>query len=238
MNGHPVRRPAPLFAPAPQAVFFDLDGTLVDTASDLTCALNRALREAGQPSVEASQARLWVGGGAALLVDRGLHHALNGAEPGESLRQSVLDSFLNAYEQDICRHSRCYRGVVESLEALSRSGLRLACVTNKRERFTGKLLRELDLCKYFDVVVSGDTTAAFKPDPKPLLHAAAALSLAPADCLMVGDSDNDIGAARAASMPLLWFPHGYHHGPAPTPPQIGGVLSSFEDLPGLLGVTP
>ncbi len=237
MNGATARRAARAPAQAPRAVFFDLDGTLVDSAPDLAGALDSALHAAGLPVVEVRDVRPWVGGGAALLVRRGLRHALGGEEPRADLQESVLEAFLNAYERDICRLSCCYPGAAASLEVLARAGLRLACVTNKRARFTGKLLRALGLFERFDIVVSGDTTECFKPDPEPLLYAARALGLAPADCLMVGDSENDIRAARAAGIPLLWFPHGYHHGPEPSAAEIDGILPCFKELPGLLGIT-
>jgi phosphoglycolate phosphatase len=105
-----------------------------------------------------------------------------------------------------------FPGVIEGLRALHAAGLPLACITNKAERFTVDLLQRTGLDGFFAVVICGDTVARKKPDPEPVLTACARLDVRPADALMIGDSANDVQAARAAGCPVWCVPYGYNEG--------------------------
>ncbi|MCX7892097.1 MAG: phosphoglycolate phosphatase [Burkholderiales bacterium] len=194
-----------------RAVLFDLDGTLVDSAADLAAAANRMLAALGLPPRSVEDVKTYVGKGIPRLVHRALLGRLDGdADP--VLHARALALFEAAYAEESGRHSAVFAGVTEGLARLRAAGLALACVTNKAERFTLDLLAAKGLDGYFDVVVSGDSTPVKKPDPGPFLHACERLGVAPAEAFVIGDSANDVAAARAAGIPILCVPYGYNEG--------------------------
>ncbi len=192
-------------------VLFDLDGTLVDSVPDLAWAGNRMLSLLGLPVRDPGLARVWVGNGIERFVKRFLTGEL-AAEPDPAQFERGLEIFRDAYAGHVSDLSEVYPGVVDTLEHLSQTSLRLACVTNKAGSFTRDLLAALELDRYFELVVAGDTTARKKPDPMPLHYAADHFGFDYADCLMVGDSSNDVRAARAAGFGIVCVPYGYNHG--------------------------
>lgn len=187
-----------------QAVLFDLDGTLADTAPDLARALNALLGEHGRPSVPLEITRPLTSSGA-----RGMIQAGFGLTPESARYESLKARFLELYGAAVCVETRLFPGMHELLEALERHGVRWGIVTNKPDRFTRPLLDALRLTSRAACIVSGDTAARPKPHPDPLLHASRALALDPAACLFVGDDLRDIQAARAAGMPSLAVSYGY-----------------------------
>jgi phosphoglycolate phosphatase len=192
----------------PQAVFFDLDGTLVDSAPDLTTAVNRSLADLGRPPITEAQARAWIGNGARRLVARALAGQREiDAEPAQT--EAAMAAFFHHYQDTLVQASRVYDGVVEGLTQLAALARPMGVVTNKPGAFTAPLLEALGLEGFFAVQVSGDTLAVKKPDPAPLLHAAAQLGVAAGQSLYVGDSAADRDAARAAGMPMVRVPYGY-----------------------------
>ena len=122
----------------------------------------------------------------------------------------------------------------EALRTLHEAGMRIAVVTNKQQRFANDLLHRLDLMRWVDVVVGGDTCERRKPDPQPLLFACASLELSPSQTLMVGDSINDVTAARAARIPVVCVPYGYNEGQDPRTLACDAMIESLAELPGLL----
>ena len=197
--------------PAPRLILIDLDGTLVDTVPDLAMAADAMMRDLDLPERGEAAVREWIGNGVARLVKRTLTNSLDG-EPDEALFERAHAIFLEHYARDVCTLSRPYPGVVEGLDRLADAGYRLACVTNKPARFTEPLLDALDMTRRFELIVSGDTLTVRKPDPGQLLHAAERTGVEPADALMVGDSRNDVLAARAAGFRVVCVPYGYNHG--------------------------
>ena len=195
----------------PELVLFDLDGTLVDSVPDLAHSIDLALRELGLPIHGEEVIRTWVGRGAMRLVKSALTGELDG-EPDEDLLKKAYDLFLNIYLQNTCKRSKLYPGVREGMDHMKKIGCKLACVTNKPERFTEPLLKALGLFDDFSIVISGETLARKKPFPDQLLHAAKSLDISCEKSLMVGDSVSDLGAARAANMPILCVTYGYNHG--------------------------
>lgn len=184
-----------------RAVLFDLDGTLVHTAPDLTAAVNRLLGEMGRAQVD--KARL------AEVVSKGGRAMLGVALPDldEAAREALLPRFLAHYAENIAAHSTLYPGVAEVLARLEAADLAWGIVTNKPEGLARALLQALDLLDRCPVLVGGDTLAQRKPDPEPLWHACEALGLAAGHCIYVGDDERDLVAARAAGMPgivALW----------------------------------
>lgn len=195
----------------PQLVLFDLDGTLVDSVPDLAYSVDTAMQELGLPQPGEEQVRSWVGSGAEILIKDVLEFA--GADTNDTaLFNKTFDLFSEIYIQNTSTRSRLYPGAREAINHMLKLGCKLGCVTNKRGRFTEPVLKSLNIFDDFSIVVSGDTLAKKKPDPDPLLYAAETAGVAPRDTLMVGDSVNDLKAARAADMPILCVTYGYNHG--------------------------
>lgn len=192
-------------------VLLDLDGTMVDSLPDLAWCGNAMLGELGLAPRELEAARAWVGNG----IDRFVKRFLTGqmeAEPEQDLFERGRDAFVRIYADNVAVRSRVYDGVFEGLDALAARDLHLGCVTNKAGSFTADLLREMRLDTYFELVVAGDTTPRKKPDPMPLRFAADHFGVDSSECLMVGDSANDVKAARAAGFRVVVVPYGYNHG--------------------------
>jgi len=187
-----------------QAVLFDLDGTLADTAPDLARALNSLLAEHGRAPVPVEITRPLTSSGA-----RGMIRVGFGLAPGQDDYEGLKARFLELYGTMLCVETRLYPGMDELLGTLEQRGVRWGVVTNKLERFTTPLLEALGLTTRAACVVSGDTVARAKPHPDPLLHASRTLALDPAACLYVGDDLRDVWAARAAGMPILAAGYGY-----------------------------
>jgi len=192
-------------------VLFDLDGTLVDSVGDLAWCGNEMLRNLQMPLHDPQAARRWVGNGLERFVKRVLTNDME-AEPDETLLATGIEIFKRLYAEHASDHSLLYPGVIETLDYLAGLDLHLACVTNKPEPFTSALIAAMGLSEYFGLVVAGDTTARKKPDPMPLHYAADHFAADYAQCLMVGDSSNDVQAARAAGFSIICVPYGYNHG--------------------------
>src|ERR1051325_2105578 len=189
---------------------FDLDGTLVDSAADIARAVDQALESLGQRSYGVHQVKGWVGEGLTKLLKRALTGDMDG-ELDPALLAKTRESFRSFYRQGLCFVASLYPGPLEALDAL-RPQPKLACITNKSAEFTEPLLEALGIRHRFDMVVSGDTLPALKPDPRPLLHVSERFGLAPSTCCMVGDSRNDILAAKAAGFHAVAVSYGYRQG--------------------------
>lgn len=191
----------------------DLDGTLLDTIPDLAAAANATLVEIGRPPLGIDTVKSFVGKGIPNLVKRCLTGALYAEiEPSEEELARALPIFERHYAAVNGRDTRVYPGVREGLDAFRHQGLKLACVTNKAGAFTEPLLETVGLRHYFEVVVSGDTLPQKKPHPAPLLHICATLGLPPEQALLIGDSVNDVEAARSAGCPVFCVDYGYNEG--------------------------
>jgi phosphoglycolate phosphatase len=192
-------------------ILFDLDGTLVDSVGDLSWCGNQMLRRLDMPTHHPQAARDWVGNGIERFVKRVLTGDMD-AEPEPALYERGARIFSDLYAKHASDHSEVYPGVVETLQRLAGLDLKLACVTNKPEPFTSQLIAAMGLAGFFELIVAGDTTPRKKPDPMPLRYAADHFGLDYQDCLMVGDSSNDVKAARAAGFGIVCVPYGYNHG--------------------------
>ncbi|MCL6415402.1 phosphoglycolate phosphatase [Aestuariirhabdus sp. Z084] len=194
----------------PAAVIYDLDGTLVDSVPDLHRAVQAFQQQLGLPLSTETQVRDWVGNGAAKLVERALKATAGDA--AEAIFDDAMGRFLKSYQATNGERARLYPGVFECLQTLAEQGVAQALVTNKPIAFTLPLLETLGIAEFFDPVLGGDSLPDKKPHPAPLLAVAEQLRLAPEQCLMVGDSVNDLLAARAAGMPIACVSYGYNHG--------------------------
>ena len=195
----------------PLLILFDLDGTLVDSAPDLARSVDHTLRTLNLPSFDEATIRTWVGNGAARLIKRVLTGSMDG-EPEAVLFNRAQHAFMQHYRGHVCVHSRLYPCVADTLIALSSAGHVLGCVTNKPAEFTRPLLQALSIDHQFSIVLSGDDLPRKKPDPLPITHAAESLGTSLDAVIMVGDSRNDINAAKAAGVISVAVPYGYNHG--------------------------
>jgi phosphoglycolate phosphatase len=216
----------------PELVLIDLDGTLVDSVPDIAFCVDRMLTELDLPAVGQARVREWVGNGIDILVRRALAGNLGGkADAG--LYARALPVFTALYAQHTSERSRVYDGVPAGLAYLRATGAALACVTNKASAFTHKLLAEMALDKHFSLVISGDTLARKKPDPLPLLHASRHFAVPPERALLIGDSANDVKAARAAGFRIVCVSYGYNHGDDIRDSLPDAVIDSLAELPKL-----
>ncbi|MCK5669528.1 MAG: phosphoglycolate phosphatase [Gammaproteobacteria bacterium] len=218
-----------MFLNHPEMVLMDLDGTLVDTVPDLTYCLDNMLRELSLPEAGETKVREWVGNGIERLVKRGLTNEFD-KEPEASLLEKALPIFIDSYRENACKHSQLYAGVREGLEYLTDNDFKLGCVTNKLSQFTDTILSTLGIRDKFGIVISGDTLPRKKPDPLPLLHAAKYFAVDPTQSLMVGDSVNDVRAARAAGFQVLCVSYGYNLGQDIRLANPDYVVDSLADL--------
>ena len=224
-------RPSPLAGPlAGATIAFDLDGTLVDTAPDLVGALNHVLREEALPELPLASARLMVGRGARALIERGF--AVAGARLDPVAAPALVERFIAVYLPRIADESRPFEGVEAALDALAAAGAALCVCTNKPTRLSLALLDALNMTSRFAAIVGPDAAPAPKPDPRHLAAAIAAAGGRMDRALMVGDSINDIAAARAAQVPSIVVSFGYTD---IAPAELGAdhLIEHFDALPAL-----
>ena len=217
------------------AVLFDLDGTLLDTVADSALALNRVMIEYGGKPLEEDAVRRMIGRGAPVLIERA--SAAQGRVADAATQAIMVERFFHHYgeleELDEDR-AQPYAGAADCLRLLHGAGLRTAVVTNKQHRFADALLKRLGLSVWVDVVVGGDTCERRKPDPQPLLFSCESLHVPATESLMVGDSVNDVEAARAAHMPVAAVSYGYNHGGPIADSRPDVVIDSLAELPELI----
>lgn len=221
-----------------KVVMFDLDGTLLDTAPQIAEAANRMLVALGKPMLPQAQISTYIGEGVQNLIKRSLTGNMH-TEPDAGLFEQAQPLYHGFYAVN-ATDSQPFSGVVVALQQLKAQGYRLACVTNKPERFTLPLLQKTGLADFFEIVVSGDTLPKKKPDPLQLLHICQKLGVLPAESVLVGDSETDIQAAHAAGCFVVTVPYGYNQGRNidvatvdATVQQLTELVKLFE-LPALL----
>ena len=193
------------------ALLFDLDGTLVDSAPDICNAVNQVLNDLRRPRITLEETRNWIGNGLRRFLQKALVPDGEGSlDP--LLLERAYSMFESHYAKSVWTNSVVYPGVLDGLAQLEAVGFKMGCVTNKPRFCTCLLLDQAGLARYFDVVVAGVDLTETKPAPAPLLHAAKHLGAMPDECVMIGDSRNDVEAARAAGMAILALTSGYHQG--------------------------
>jgi len=196
-----------------ELILFDFDGTLIDSAPDLAAAVNHMLAQLGRPPFEETRIRGWVGNGARTLVERALRAAYGENAPlAPAFVDDALERFMAHYAEHLAVHTVAYPHVVDVLGRLSRKGFRLGIVTNKPHAFVEPILQSLGMDALFELTLGGDSLPLKKPDPLPLLHACETLGIPAERCVMVGDSKNDILAAKSAGMHCIGLGYGYNYG--------------------------
>lgn len=194
-------------------ILFDFDGTLIDSVPDLAIAINAMLHFVDKPSYSEDQIRQWVGNGAQTLVKRALTGQTQVKTPlDEGYFNHALEIFLTEYEKNICTRTLLYPYVNETLSELKSRGYTMALVTNKPYKFVQPILEGLAMDSFFDYCIGGDSLERKKPDPLPLLHVCEKLGMSVDASVMVGDSKNDILAAKATGMQSIGVTYGYNYG--------------------------
>ncbi len=209
----------------------DLDGTLVDSLPDLAAAIDELLEEEGRPGLAPEAVAAMVGDGVPKLIERAL--AATGGVPAEPALAALVARYLPIYEARMTELTRPYPGAIETLRALKGTGWRLAVCTNKPEAPSRAILAGLGFEGLFEAVSGGDSLPVRKPDPGHLLGLLEGLGAAPGAAVMLGDSANDVRAARAAGLPAIAIAHGYGGTPAR---ELGAnrVIECFAELPAAL----
>lgn len=211
-----------------KAVLFDLDGTLADTAPDLGHALNRQRIDRGLSSLTIDLVRTEASAGARGLLGLGFQ-----IKPGDSGYEVMRDEFLNFYEERLCQDTRLFPGIAELLDQLEARHLLWGIVTNKPGRFTNPLLQQLGLSSRAACVISGGDTVNYKPHPEPLLAAMHVISVAPSECIYLGDDIRDVEASLAAGIEPIIAKYGYL-GNDSEPPESWGAKYLIEHPKDLL----
>ena len=217
----------------PEMILIDVDGTLVDSVPDLAFCVDEMMKQLGRPAHGETKVRDWVGNGVERLVRRALIGQLDG-EPDETEFERAYPIFLDLYAVNTSQRSVLYPGIREGLDYLKRQGYRLGCVTNKASQFTLPLLRDLGIHDEFEIIVAGDSLPKKKPDPLPLLHAAEQLGVKPENAMMIGDSQSDVKAARAAGFQIVCMSYGYNHGEDIRSYHPDAVIDALTEIAPLL----
>jgi len=210
-----------------EIVGFDLDGTLIDTHGDLAAAVNHAIGLEGRPAIAAAEVRDLIGGGAKMMLSRGLE--VTGGAVSEARFAELYSELLRYYEANIAVHSGLFPGGAAMLDALAARGAKLAVVTNKLERLAVALLGQLGLSGRFYTIMGGDTLGTARAKPQPDLLQEMVARGGGGRSAYVGDTTYDTGAARAAGIPCVAVSFGFNDLP---PGELGAaaVIDHFDEL--------
>lgn len=213
-------------------IMLDLDGTLVDSAPDLAVAVDKMLVSLDRSPAGEDRVRTWIGNGASMLVARALSGAM---EPETNHRSGELFdaaylSFLTQYAESNGKFAQLYPGVEKALDNWFAQKIPLAVITNKPKAFTVPLLKAFRLSRYFHFVMGGDSLPEKKPHPAQLNEVIQQLGAVADRCWMVGDSRNDVQAARAAGCKAACVNYGYNHGEAIELSEPDLIISRLDQL--------
>ncbi|WP_330924643.1 phosphoglycolate phosphatase [Candidatus Sororendozoicomonas aggregata] len=217
----------------PSLIMYDLDGTLVDSIPDLIIATNCMLKDLNRPVANPEDITHWVGNGITPLIKRALADDIKGDQPGRvdpALFESARARFVRRYEQEVGLSSQLYPGVRSFLEFIHNHNITQTIITNKDEQFSRLLLKAQGIHHFFDYLIGGDTLPEKKPHPLPLQHTLEKYQRSSDAALMVGDSINDITAAKAAGIQVVGVTYGYNHGNPVDDADPDCIVSNLMDL--------
>ena len=193
-------------------ILFDLDGTLVDTAPDLMNAHNYVMKKFGYSTRGVEEIRNLVGKGASVLIGRSLWESAKkefSQITDEKTKNKMVKEFIDFYGNNIVKESKLIDGVLEFLKWGKQKNISMGVCTNKQEHLAIDLLKKIEIYNFFDYVTGGNTFDYCKPDPKHLTSTVEIMGGDVKNCIMIGDSENDADAARAAGMPMILLEDGY-----------------------------
>lgn len=212
-----------------KAVFFDLDGTLIDSAKDLSFAINVMSKQLGIDEPSLKDIKSWIGNGTLKLVEKAIESSTKQV-PDKKLLEHAFSLFSEAYRECVGEHSVLFDGAKDLLVKLLAENIKIACITNKPLEFTEFLLQLNMISQFFSIICAGDNVKYRKPDPWPLQYASNSLGIDMKDCLMIGDSMHDIEAARSAGCQVMAVSYGYNHGHDILQSKPDKVIDSFLQL--------
>ena len=213
--------------PLLQGLIFDLDGTLINSAPDLGQAINAVLATYGRRPLTQEEVKHAVGDGMTPFIQRAF--LTTGGLPENFNSNACFQAFIAQYRALPPDSAQIYPQAKETLAFYHDKKIKLGICTNKQEAATIRLLEQLDLARYFAFIAGGDTFPEHKPHPNHVRGVIKALDVSPAHCVMIGDSMNDVSAAKGARIPSIVITHGYADDYA----QLGGdrLISGFEEMP-------
>lgn len=215
-------------------LIFDFDGTLIDSVPDLALSVNHMLFKLGYVTAAEETIHTWVGNGAQTLVRRALTSQAEVFD--EAHFNKALETFLNYYADHACVKTTAYPNVASTLKTLHLQGYKMAIVTNKPFKFIEPILKGLSLNGFFDYYIGADSLEKKKPDPEPLLHVCQKLGFSIENSLMIGDSKNDIIAAKSANMHSVGVTYGYNYGEEITLYEPDIVIDDFAKIVEILSL--
>ncbi|MEA3370455.1 MAG: phosphoglycolate phosphatase [Campylobacterota bacterium] len=214
-----------------ELLLFDLDGTLIDSAPDLALSINYMLRSINHNEFSEEVIDSWVGNGAQTLVKRALSGNKTVDENiDKELFDRALSIFLEYYKNNLCVKTTPYPNVKQTLEALKDDGYKLAIITNKPFDFIEPILEQLALNTLFELSIGGDSLPQKKPSPLPLQYICKKFNVKARNTLMIGDSKNDILAAKAAGIESIGVSYGYNYGEDIRVYEPNYVVDDFADI--------
>lgn len=211
-----------------KAVAFDLDGTLINSATGLTEAIDLMLKTLGYPTAGFEKVSIWVGNGVIHLVETALKDAAGDA--GLTKFEEGFALFNRFYVEVLEKGSELYPNVRETLDTLKNKGYQLALITNKPTRFLPAILEDLGFTDFFDLVLGADDVAARKPHPAPIFQTLGFFGLYQAELIFVGDSRNDIESAKRAGVDTVGLTYGYNFGKLIAEEDPTYVIDDFAEI--------
>ncbi|MBL6933745.1 MAG: phosphoglycolate phosphatase [Rhodospirillales bacterium] len=209
------------------ALLFDLDGTIIDSAPDVCASVNRVLETMDRPSISVEDTKMLVGFGARTLVEKTLE--MTGQPGSEKDVDFLLSGFLESYRRNPSEHTVLFPGARAALDRFVASNMRLGICTNKPTATCFPVLEALDLGRYFDTVICGDTLEFRKPDPRHVFHTLDDMQVTVDEAAFIGDSEADIEAANSAGMPSVLVTFGYCHVPLDSL-DANALIDHFDEL--------
>lgn len=209
-------------------VMYDLDGTLLDTAAEITEAVNLTLQEFNHEPVTEEDVRRWIGQGTGWLMETAWKAT---AGPKETVWSDVMARFIHHYEATAGTSSTFFPHVIDTLQKARDYGVKQALVTNKERRFTDRVLQKHGLTDAFDLIICGDSLKVKKPHPDVIHHCLTTLDETAGASLFVGDSETDVSTAKAAGVVCWAVPYGYNHGRPITEAMPDRVVPDIRDVP-------
>ena len=214
-----------------RGVILDLDGTLIESAGEIAAAMDRTIEELGLPPLGQTRVEALIGRGVRVLVERALREVEGGAQVDVD---ATVERFEAHYAQTVGTGARLFDGVMPGLRRLAQAGIPMSVVTNKPRFFTEMLLERVEVAGLINAVVAGDDGIQRKPAPDMLLAACERMGTEPARSLMLGDSDNDVIAARAAGCPVWCVPYGYNEGRGPEALACDRLVQTIDEAARLI----